>query len=158
MSNLLRIMNYILIKAKNFNEARKKIRESKKKGYEIIFSGDDELNRKILEKEEIDVLLINVLKRKDWMKQKDSGFNHVLAEIARKKNISIAINLDEIINANTPHEKSRILGRIMQNIKLCNKKDLRMTFYSPSKKEKDRKDLQALGLVLGMPTWMIKGT
>lgn len=150
--------NYEFIQAKNFNEARKKIREFKKKGKKIIFSSsntNDDLNRKVIEKEPVDVLLINLKERKDFQKQRNSGFNHVLAKIAKKNKIKIGINFDEILQANSSKEKAEILSRIMQNIKLCNKNKLKMKFISIKGFERDLRDLKSLGIVLGMPTWMI---
>ncbi len=146
-------MKSALIKENDFQKARKKIKESKEK--KIIFSSsNDELNRKILEKEKIDVLLLNQNQRKDRMKQRDSGLNNVLAKIARKKGVAIGINLDEIIDSN-PKEKTEILARIRQNIKICNKNKLKMEFVS-QKNKRDVRDLKSLGLSLGMPTWMTK--
>jgi len=145
-------MAYILISGKDFNEARKKIRENK--GKEIIFtSDDDELARKVLEKEAISMLLINQEGRKDKVKQRSSGFNQVLSKLAKKKNVTIGINLDEILKAGE-EEKAEMLARVRQNVKLCNKKKLKMGFIS--KEERNQYDLKALGLVLGMPTWMTK--
>ncbi len=141
----------IIIQEKNFDLARKKIRENK--GKIIIFSGNDELNRKILEKEKIDILLLNQKERKDKQKQRDSGFNQVLAKIAKKNNIVIGINLDEMINAKAKR-KAEILARVRQNIKLCNKNKLKMKFIT--QKQRDIYDLKALGLVLGMPTHLTK--
>lgn len=133
-----------------FEKARKEIMEAKKP---IIFSSDnDELNRKILEKENIDVLLINLENRKDFQKQRNSGFNQVLAKVAKKKNVVIGINFDEIIESK---DKELILARIQQNIKLCNKNKLKMKFIQQEYK-KNAQDLKSLGLVLGMPTWMTK--
>ncbi|MGD9276746.1 MAG: hypothetical protein PVJ67_06260 [Candidatus Pacearchaeota archaeon] len=144
----------IIISEKTFEKARKKIRENSDK--EIIFSSfDDELNRKILEKEKIDILLISLLNRQDFSKQRNSGFNQVLAKIAKKQNIVIGINLEEVINSNE-NEKAKILARIKQNIKLCNKNKLKMKFISPTKIKRNIYDLKSLGLVLGMPTWMVK--
>ena len=150
-------MQQVLIQETDFQKARKKIREVQKaqgSEKEIIFSSnDDELNRKILEKENIGVLLINMIGRKDRMKQRDSGFNHVLAKLAKKKNIVIGINLDEITSSKGK-EKSDILGRVRQNIKLCNKNRLKMRFISTERG--NSYNLKSLGLVLGMPTWMTK--
>ena len=143
----------ILIYENDFQKARKKIKESK--GKKIIFSSsNDELNRKILEKEKIDVLLLNQSQRRDRMKQRDSGLNHVLAKISKKKGVAIGINLDEIIDSN-PKEKTEIIARIRQNIKICNKNKLKMKFIS-QKNKRDVHDLKSLGLSLGMPTWMTK--
>ena len=145
-------MEQILITENNFEKARKKIRENK--GKQIIFcSGDDELNRKILEKEKINILLLNQSKRKDFQKQRNSGFNQVMARLAKKNNVIIGTNLDEILNS-SGKEKSRILARVQQNIKLCNKNKLGIKFIS--KQNKNLFDLKSLGLVLGMPTQIVK--
>ena len=150
-----RKMDFFLIRENTFEKAREKIRKNLDKT--IIFSSNnDELNRKILEKEKIDILLLNQSKRKDFQKQRNSGLNHVLAKIAKKNNVSIGINFDEIINSKDK-EKSNIIARIKQNIKLCNKNKLKMKFVTVDKRNKRNvHDLKALGLVLGMPTWMTK--
>lgn len=151
--------NYIIISESTFEKARKKIRESLQKFPEkkIIFSSsDDELNRKILEKENISGLLLTQSGRKDFQKQRDSGLNQVLAKLAKEKNIFIGINLDEIIKSSQT-EKEKILARVKQNIKLCNKNKLQMKFIAQNPaNERDIYDLRALSLVLGMPTWMTK--
>ncbi|GAJ24567.1 unnamed protein product, partial [marine sediment metagenome] len=102
----------------------------------------------------IDILLLSQSHKKDRQKQRESGFNQVLAKIAKKKNVAIGINLNEIIDSKKK-EKSKILGRVRQNIKLCNKNKLNMKFIE-QKNKRDNYDLKALGLVLGMPTWMTK--
>lgn len=142
----------MLINENNFLKAREKIRKAQKP---VIFSGsDDELNRKVLEKEKIDVLLINLKFRKDFQKQRNSGFNHVLAKLAKKNNVAIGINFDEIIESKGK-AKAEILARISQNIKLCSKNKLEIGFVS-EKNKRNVYDLKSLGLVLGMPTWMTK--
>ncbi len=147
--------NIILIQGNNFNKIRNQIKEAQTQNKQIIFSSDDnELNRKVLEKEPINILLLNQSSRKDKPKQRNSGFNHVLAKIAKKKNIIIGINLDEIINSEIK-QKSEILARVKQNIKLCSKNKLKMKFIS-LKQKRNIYDLKALGLVLGMPTSMTK--
>lgn len=144
-------MNYI-IRENNFEKARKLIKENQ--GKNIVFSSnDDELNRKILEKENINTLLLNQLQRKDKSRQRDSGLNQVLAKIAAKKEISIGINLDEIISSKSV-QKAKILARVAQNIRLCSKNRIKMKFIA-EKNERNLYDLKALGLVLGMPTWII---
>ncbi len=140
----------MIIQSETFEKARKKIKEAKKP---VIFTSDnDDLNRKILEKLDIDILLINLKNRKDFQKQRNSGFNQVMAKIAKKNNIAIGINFDEIIESN-PYEKPLILARIRQNIKLCNKNKLKMAFIE-QKHKRNVRDLKSLGLILGMPTWM----
>jgi RNase P/RNase MRP subunit p30 len=138
-----------IIRETNFNKARKKIRESKNP---IFTSDNDDLNRKVLEKENISILLINQEGRKDFSKQRNSGFNQVLAKIAKKKNTTIGINLDELIYSKN---KEKIIARVIQNINICKKNKLKMKFIS-EKNSKSNYDLKALGLVLGMPTTMTK--
>ncbi len=147
-------MEYIVIQEKTFDKVRKEIEKNKDK--KIIFcSDDDELNRKILEKEKINILLLNQKNRKDFQKQRNSGLNQVMTRIAKKQNTIIGINLDDIIES-PPKEKSNIIARIKQNIKLCNKAKLNMKFLAQKKSnERNIYDLKSIGLILGMPTWMI---
>jgi len=143
----------IILTQSNFNKLKNEVKKNKEK--QIIFSGnDDELNRKVLEKLPVQILLVNLARRKDRMKQRDSGFNQVMAKLAKKKDIIIGINLDEIIKSEKK-QKAEILARARQNINLCNKNKVKMKFIS-AKEKKDSYDLKSLGLILGMPTWMTK--
>lgn len=144
-------MEQILIQENNFEKARKLVKENQ--GKKIIFSGDDETNRKVLEKENIEILLLSQTGRKDFQKQRNSGLNQVLAKLAKKKNITIGINLDEVINS-SEKEKAAILARIRQNVMICNKNKLKMKFIYKNQK-RDAIDLKSLGLILGMPTDML---
>ena len=142
----------IFLTEKDFSKLREQIK--KNRGKEIVFSSDDdELNRKILEKEKIDILLLNLKEKRDRQKQRESGFDHVMAKLAKKNGVAIGINFDEIINSHGKN-KADILARIRQNVKICNKEKLKMVFLKA--KEKNIYDLKSLGLVLGMPTWMTK--
>ena len=143
----------IIITETSFNKIKTAIEKNKNKT--IIFSSnDDELNRKVLEKLEINILLLKQSKRKDFQKQRNSGFNQVIAKITKKKNIAIGIDLDEIINFERQN-KSDIIARVRQNVKLCNKNKLKMKFIS-EKYKRDIYSLKALGLILGMNTSMTK--
>jgi len=122
----------------------------------IYSSDDDDLNRRVMEKLKIDVLLLSQKNRKDFSKQRNSGLNHVLAKIAKKNDIGIGIDLDEIIEA-SGFGLAEILSRVRQNIFLCNKAKVQMKFIAREKKNsRNIYDLRSLGLVLGMPTWMTK--
>ncbi len=147
--------NQILLTETNFNKLKNEVKKAVTEGKAIIFSSnDDELNRKVLEKLQINLLLINQKNRKDQQKQRNSGFNQVMAKAAKKNKVVIGINLDEVIEADKK-EKAEILARIKQNVKLCNKNRLGMEFIALKEENKrDIYDLRAMGLVLGMPTWM----
>jgi RNase P/RNase MRP subunit p30 len=148
-------MKPVLVYSNSFDKARKEI--AKNKGEEIIFlSPNDDLNRKILEKEKINILLLSQSEREDKSKQRNSGLNQVLTKIAKKNKVQIGILLDEIINSSSKN-KAKILARVKQNIELCSKDKIQMKFIFVDKKyERDIYDLKALGLILGMPTWMVK--
>jgi RNase P/RNase MRP subunit p30 len=139
----------------DFNKLREKVKNNSNKEI-IVYSSDEEMSRKILEKLDISVLVVSVKDRKDFSKQRDSGLNHVLCEIARKRGVVIGIDFDEIVKS-FGKVRADILGRVMQNIRLCNKKKVFMRFVSVSGIKRDKYDLKSLGLVLGMPTWMTKG-
>jgi len=145
-------METFIINEKDFSKARDLIRKNRDK--KLVFSSDDdELARKILEKEDVQIYMPILFYKKDRQKQRESGLDHVMAKIAKKKNILIGINLREIISARGT-KKAEILARISQNIKICNKNKLKMVFLDFG--EKNVYDLKSFGLVLGMPTWMTK--
>jgi RNase P/RNase MRP subunit p30 len=148
--------NQILLTESDFSRLKNELKKNKDKT--IIYSSeDDELNRKVIEKLPIHILLINQSKRKDFQKQRNSGFNQVMAKTAKKNNIIIGINFDEVIESNSLKEKSDIIARIKQNIFLCNKNNVKMKFImQKDKNQRNLHDLKPLGLVLGMPTWMTK--
>lgn len=150
--------NQILLTQKDFNKLKNEVKKAKEQEKEIIYSSeDDELNRKVAEKLQIDLLLINLNYRKDFQKQRNSGFNQVLAKIMKKNNIQLGINLDEIIEERNLKKKAEILARIKQNINLCNKNKVKMRFLAQKEKNtRNTYDLKSLGLILGMPTWMTK--
>jgi RNase P/RNase MRP subunit p30 len=145
-------MERITLSEKNFSRLKEDIK--KNFGKEIIFSSaDDELNRKVIEKLPIGILLIPLSNRKDFSKQKNSGFNEVMAKIAAKRSIKLGFNTDEIIDS---HEKDKVLSRLKQNIELCKKNRVSLVFVS-EKESRNPLLWESLGLVLGMPNWMVKG-
>lgn len=152
-------MEQTILTQKDFNKLKNEVKKVKEENKDIIIysSEDDELNRKVIEKLPINVLLINLSGRRDFQKQRNSGFNQVMAKIMKKNNIHLGINLDEILEETNAKKKAEILARIKQNIKLCNKNRVKMGFIVQKKKnERNIYDLKSLGLILGMPTWMTK--
>jgi len=150
--------NKTLLTEANFSKLKEIIKKEKSENKIVIYSSeDDELNRKVVEKLPIDILLLNLSNRKDFQKQRNSGFNQVIAKAMKKKNIQLGINFDEVVEERGLKKKLEILARIKQNIVLCNREKIKMKFII--RKEKNNRsihDLKALGLILGMPTWMTK--
>ncbi len=141
--------NTIIVTETNFNKLKNEVKKAKSENKIIIYSSDNEdLNRKVLEKLDVNIVLINQSKRKDFQKQRNSGFNQVMAKIAKKKKVTIGINFDEIIETNSSREKSEIIARIKQNIFLCKKNNLKMKFIiQKEKNERNKHMLNSFGLI-----------
>ncbi len=148
-------MEQTILTQTNFTKLKEEVKKSKDKT--IIFSSeDDDLNRKVMEKLPVQIILISQSNRKDFQKQRNSGFNQVMAKAAKKSNIAIGINLDEIIEERDLKKKSDLFARVKQNIMLCNKNKVKMKFTNQKDKNKrNNHDLKSLGSVLGMPTNML---
>ena len=105
-------------------------------------------NRKLIEKNKNITLVLNHNNKKDKLKQRDSGLNQVLCSLAKERNITLAIDLDEIIKNQDKKEKAKILSRIIQNLKLVKK------FKNQFKLLNQRNKSQAFSFLisLGFPT------
>ncbi len=149
---------YKILNEKNFNKLKIEIEKIRKENLKktIIFSSEnDDYARQVIEKAKIDILLIPLEKRKDFSKQRNSGLNEILANIAKKNKIEIGINLQGILKENKD-QKSKILARIIQNISLCRKKKLQIKIIPPIIEKRRKMLFISLCLTLGMPTWMTK--
>lgn len=141
----------IILREKDFNRLRDLVK--KNKGKEIIFSSDDDnLNRKVIEKLQVDTVLINLSGRKDYSKQRNSGLNEIIVRLLAKNKIQVGINFDELVISK---DKLKVVSRLRQNIKLCSRKRVQMQFIL-GKEKRSLILLKSFGLVLGMPTWMTK--
>jgi ribonuclease P/MRP protein subunit RPP1 len=142
-----------MIIAKDINEARKQIQKLKTEGKEVIvLAGDPEFNRKILEIKDVNMLLSpEIHNRKEPLKERDSGLNEVLCDIAAKNNIKIGIDLD-IIRKLPDEQKAKVLARLQQNIMLCKKSGTEIILFG----KYDKKDAFSFLLTLGASTEQAK--
>jgi len=142
-----------MINSSSLNEVRKQIQKLKKQEKKvIILAQSSEFNRKIVEMKDVDILMSPELhNRKDKMKQRDSGLNEILCKIARKNNIKIGINLEEIKKLKDK-EKAIVLSRIKQNIMLCKKAGTDLVIAG----DYDKKDAFSFLLTLGASTKQAK--
>ncbi len=77
--------------------------------------------RRCVEKERPDIILsIENDKRKDFIHQRNSGLDHIIAKISARNNICFGFPLARIIEA---RDKPQVLGRLMQNLRLVSKYD-----------------------------------
>ena len=120
-----------------------------------VFGRDDRFNRRALETLKINYLVSPELgQRRDTLKQRDSGLNHVLAKIAKKNKIVIVIDFSDI-NKLKGKEKALRLARIIQNIKVCRRAKCKMEILDLTGKV-DEKTLRAFGFSLGMSSQQVK--
>jgi ribonuclease P/MRP protein subunit RPP1 len=147
-NNMKPIKETSIEKAKN--QVKKLVKQKEKPI--IVQAQNDSFNRKILEYGKFDILLsIESGKRKDKLRQLDSGLNHVLAKIATKNKISIGIDLEEISQLQKT-QKAKRLAKIKQNIKICHKAKTKLTIVD----YQDSKNAQNLLLTLGASTKQAK--
>jgi len=140
------IKNEKMIISESINEVRKQADKLAKNKEKIAVLGRDiEFNRKILEMKKVNVLVLNHKIGKDKLKQRDSGLNEILCEIARKNSIVLAIDFSEIKNSEGK-ERGKMIGRLIQNLKLMKKAGNKIEILN---KPDDKKSLQAFLLVLG---------
>lgn len=148
-----------IVISSNLNEIRKQVDKKARNNKKVIVLGRDiEFNRKILEMKKVNMLVLQHKLGKDKLKQRDSGLNEILCNIAKNNNIILAIDFSEILEnrESTPEnrrlsgkEQGKILSRLIQNLKLIKKAKNKLIIIN---KPKDKKNLAALLRVLGADT------
>lgn len=138
-----------IINSDKTEEIRKQAEKMKKTNKPVIVLGRDiEFNRKILDMKKVYMLVLQHSQGRDKLKQRDSGLNEILCRIAQKNNITLALDFKEIKNSEEK-ERAKILGRIIQNIKLARKYKNKLILLN---KSEDKTNIQALFQVLGADT------
>ena len=98
------------------------------------------------------------MSRNDSMHSRQSGFNHILAELAHKNNHTICLSHCSLLNSGAENF-SIVLGRMMQNVRLCRKYKVRMKLASFAKSPyqmRAAKEMGSFGHFLGMQQDEIK--
>jgi len=141
-----------LIKSDRKNEILTNIQEKKKQKQLVIVEGGI-LNRFILEQKDADIL-VNPEKgiQKDFLHSRNSGLNQVLCKLARQNNVAIGFSFSEILHSEK-EQRAELFGRMMQNVRLCRKYNVRMVLGSFAKNEfelRSKDSLISFGIFLGM--------
>jgi RNase P/RNase MRP subunit p30 len=113
-----------MISTSNFQQAKDQIKKEIQSKIKLIIvkSQNQEFDRKILEYGKFDILLSPELNQeRDKIKYLNSGFNHVLAEIAAKNKIALGVDVSALNSIKDKKIKAQKLSRIIQNIKVCRK-------------------------------------
>ncbi|MBL7169558.1 MAG: hypothetical protein ISS48_00890 [Candidatus Aenigmarchaeota archaeon] len=137
---------FVGFQARNPGELKKLV--SLRRSYDVLSvrGGDINLNRKAVETPEVDILLHPEFERRD------SGFNHIMAKLAKENNVAVEVNFREIL-LSSKNTRSHILHNITQNVRLCKKFKVPIVICSGSVSHlqmKDPKVLISMGTLLGL--------
>jgi len=136
----------IVTRLRKLKEARGKMQD-----LVIVEARDAEEARKAAENKNVDVMLgIESSSHRDKTHFRDSGLNQTTCALCKANNIAIAIPVAEIINS---ARRSELLGRIMQNIRLCRKYNVRVIAASFAKNKHEQRtpsDIASFLRALGM--------
>lgn len=138
-------------------EPKKALALKKSKNFVVVKSSEDD--RQVIESGSADVVFgCETRALKDYAHQRASGLNHVLCKLATKNNVSIGFSFSELLEA-TPQQRAILIGRMQQNIRLCQKYKTPMriaSFATSPWQMRGPHDLQALFRVLGMHAAQVK--
>ena len=144
-----------IVNTPNLEKAKKEIKNLQRENKKtiIVQAQNDNFNRKILEYGKFNILLgIECGNRKNTPRQIDSGFNHILAKIAKKNDVAIGIDLNSLQKLNKT-QKAIQLARIKQNIDVCKKTKTKTAVVT---KKENKKQAAHLLLSLGASTTQAK--
>ncbi len=140
-----------IVSQKNINKASK---QSK-----LLIAKSSDNDRLLIEGKKIRLIYgFEEANRKDYLHQRASGLNHVLCELARKNNIAVGFSYSPLFNKN-PETASLIMGRMMQNITLCQKYKVKTAIGSFSQNPFEMRahhDIASLFAMLGMDGKKVK--
>ena len=101
-----------------------------KKPVDLAVVKNSNKNRKVLEIKKADVLFdLENHNREDFIHHRNSGLNQVLCNIANKNKVIIGFNFNSVLKSESV-QRGLILGRMMQNVKLCRKYKVGMAVAS----------------------------
>jgi RNase P/RNase MRP subunit p30 len=130
------------------------VRKYKGKALTLVRAPQDQTKiRNLIESVRPDILFdLEFSRKKDFMHHRASGMNHVLADIARQKKVSIAFNFSGVLDAK-PKERAVYIGRTMQNIRFARKfgfMNIIASFADSPWKMRPRNELISFYTALGM--------
>ena len=130
----------------------KNIIKEKKLSNLVIYTstGND---RYAIEKSNLTIIFgLETIAARDSMHSRNSGLNQVLCKLANKNNVIIGFSFSGILNTDGV-TRSQILGRTMQNIRLCRKYKVKTVVASFAEKPYEMRpyhDLKSVFICFGM--------
>ncbi len=131
---------------------QKNIRKASKSSKLLVAKSSDN-DRFFIEGKKVHLIYgFEELQMKDSLHQRSSGLNHTICELAKKNKIAVGFAYSLLLNKEG-YNKSILVGRIMQNIKLCQKYKVKTIIGSFSEKPFDMRsphDVTSLFAMLGI--------
>jgi len=118
----------------------------------LCFVKNPEDARLVFEKSGVFCVFDLELQQKDFMHQRGSGFNHIMARLSASKGINLGFSFSSILNSPSI-QQAMLMGRLKQNIKLCRKYKVKTIIASFAKSPFEMRsphDLINFFTVLGM--------
>ena len=141
----INVQTGFIINQKNINKA---LQQSK-----LLAVKSSDNDRFFIESKKIKLIYgFEDVHKKDYLHQRASGLNHIICELAKKNNVTIGFSYSSLFSKN-PAESSLIMGRLMQNISLCQKYKVKTIIASFAQKPYEPRashDLASLFALLGM--------
>lgn len=144
---------FVLVSGDSKKQLLKSIKDGKKKGLMTIYLvKDEEMLRFALEKTSVDMVFgQELINAKDSVHFVRGGLDQITCKIAASQGKIVGFSFSDILGV-SGGERSRLLARMMFNIKLCKKYKVRMFFGNFSLEKmsmRSGKDLEAFFRVLG---------
>ena len=140
-----------IVNQKNINRA---LHQSK-----ILAIKSSDKDRLFIESQKIKLIYaLEELKKKDYLHQRASGLNHIICELAKKNNVTIGFSYSSLFDKDSV-AASILIGRLVQNIRLCQKYKVRTIIGSFSEKPYNLRspyEIISLFTLLGMNSKNIK--
>lgn len=119
----------------------------------VILGGDEKVNRAAVESK-AGLILLHPERHSgsDSFNQRQSGLNSALCRLARKNNVVVGFSFSYVLNS-TGKERAKIIGRMMQNVRLCRKYKVDMVlgnFATSAWQLRSYDCLKSFGYVIGM--------
>ncbi|MEK6812503.1 MAG: RNase P subunit p30 family protein [Nanoarchaeota archaeon] len=119
--------------------------------FKAVAAQKEELLKRAVQSRHVDFIYnLEQNPKKDKTNHRASGLNQVYCTFLRDTQIAVAFNLNLLLHA---PDRTVILGRMMQNIRLCRKYKVRMilaSFATHPYEQRAPQDLLAFGRCIGM--------
>ena len=119
--------DFFLVEGKNRKQVAKEIRERKKRKLMVVVKpANEEILRFVLEKTEADMVFgQELVNPEDSMHFRRGGLDQVICKIAANRKKIVGFSFREILDSEGK-ERSKLIGRMMFNVKLCKKYGVRV--------------------------------